>query len=235
MAGGPGSAEPLRRVQRGLEALYRVHTGVEVGDFVVGAELRDALVAARRPREQLLVCEADGEMAVALFIDPGALANLSSHDPARRLGDHNLGDFLLVVEGVSHFIYAVRCARAERPVSQLELELQAEVDKYVTCLLASEPAPEVSAALRRRLFGDADYEPDLDRRRARPLSRRERQRAALRRVAGAGVRRAAQDPRDARRAAPVLPARPGRQARVDRAGRRTRGLRRRVLEPPTSV
>ncbi|HEY0478684.1 MAG TPA: hypothetical protein VGD37_14295 [Kofleriaceae bacterium] len=156
------AAEPLRRVQRGLEALYRVDTGVEVGDYVVGAELRDALVAARKPREQLLVCEADGEMALALFIDPDALANLTSHDPARRLGSHNFGDFLLAIEGVSHFIYAIRCARAERPVSQLELELQAEVDKYVTCLLTTEPEAEVSAALRRRLFDDAAYEPDLD-------------------------------------------------------------------------
>jgi hypothetical protein len=154
--------QTLGRVQRGLEALYRVDTGVEIGDFVVGTELRDALVSTRRPREQLLVCEAGGEMALALFIDPRALANLTSHDPARRLGDHNLGDFLLAVEGVSHFIYAIWCARAERPVSQLELELQAEVDKYVTCLLTTEPEPAVSAELRRRLFGNATYEPDLD-------------------------------------------------------------------------
>jgi hypothetical protein len=152
----------LGRVQRGLEALYRVETGVEIADFVVGIELRDALVTARRPREQLLVSEADGEMALALFIDPGALANLTSHDPARRLGDHNLGDFLLAVEGVSHFIYAIWCARAERPVSQLELELQAEVDKYVTCLLTTAPEVAISAELRRRLFGDAIYDPDLD-------------------------------------------------------------------------
>jgi hypothetical protein len=152
----------LGRVQRGLEALYRVDTGVEIGDFVVGAELRDALAPARRPREQLLVCEADGEMALALFIDPRVISNLNSHDPARRLGDHNFGDFLLAVEGVSHFIYAIRCARAERPVTQLELELQAEVDKYVTCLLTTEPDREVSSALRRRLFDDIHYEPDLD-------------------------------------------------------------------------
>ena len=155
-------AHTLGRVQRGLEALYRVETGVEVRDFMVGAEQRDALVSARRPREQLLVCEADGEMALALFIDPGVLANLTSHDPARRLGDHNLGDFLLAVEGVSHFIYAIWCARAARPVSQLELELQAEVDKYVTCLLTTAPEPTISAELRQRLFGDACYEPDLD-------------------------------------------------------------------------
>jgi hypothetical protein len=155
----------LARVQRGLEALYRVDTGVEVGDFVVGSELRDALVTAqweRRPREQLLVSETDGDVEVALFIDPGALANLLDHDPARRLGDHNLGDFLLAIEGVSHFIYAIWCARAARPVSQLELELQAEVDKYITCLLTTEPEVAVSAALRHRLFGDVTYDTDLD-------------------------------------------------------------------------
>ena len=152
----------LGRVQRGLETLYRVDTGVEVGDFVVGAETRDALVSARRPREQLLVCEGDGEMALALFIDPGVLDNLGANDPSRRLGDHNFGDFLLAIEGVSHFIYAVWSARAERRVSQLELELQAEVDKYVTCLLTTSPEPEVSAALRHRLFDDAVYEDDLD-------------------------------------------------------------------------
>jgi len=152
----------LKRVQRGLEALYRVDTGCHVDDFVVGTEYRDELVKARLAREQLLVVEADGELNVALYLEPSVIANLDTHDPSRRLGDHNLGDFLLAIEGVSHFIYTVCCARAERPVSQLELELQAEVDKYVTCLLTTEPEVDMSTTLRRRLFDDAAYEPDLD-------------------------------------------------------------------------
>src|SRR6185312_7788418 len=152
----------LGRVQRGLETLYRVDTGVTVDDFVIDEPTRDRLVGERRPREQLLAVEDAGEMSLALFVDPAALANLERHDPGRDLGDHNLGDFLLAVEGVSHFIYAVWCARAERPVTQLELELQAEVDKYVTCLLHNEGAPDVSERLRHRLFGDCEYEPDLD-------------------------------------------------------------------------
>lgn len=153
----------LARVQRGLESLYRIDSGVDVADFVVGADVRDDVLGrdVRRPREQLLVHERGGELALALFIDPHALANLAANDPGRRLGDHNLGDFLLVVEGVSHFIYAVLCARAERPITQLELELQAEVDKYITCLLVTDPSQ--SGPLRQRLFGDALYEPDLDR------------------------------------------------------------------------
>ena len=152
----------LGRVQRGLETLYRVDTGVTVDDFVIDEPTRDRLVGERRPREQLLAVEDAGEMSLALFVDPAALANLARHDPGRDLGDHNLGDFLLAVEGVSHFIYAVCCARAERPVSQLELELQAEVDKYVTCLLSADPERDASTRWRERLFGDACYEPDLD-------------------------------------------------------------------------
>src|SRR6185312_669763 len=140
----------LGRVQRGLETLYRVDTGVTVDDFVIDEPTRDRLVGERRPREQLLAVEDAGEMSLALFVDPAALANLARHDPGRDLGDHNLGDFLLAVEGVSHFIYAVCCARAERPVSQLELELQAD------------PERDASTRWRERLFGDACYEPDLD-------------------------------------------------------------------------
>lgn len=152
----------LHRVQRGLEELYRIDTGVAVADFVIDGGVRDALAPTRRPREQLLLHQDDGELALALFIDPAALANLAQHDPGRALTDANFGDFLLAVEGVSHFVYAVRCARHGRPLSALELELQAEVDKYVTCLLLGEVAPAASRALRQRLFDDARYEPDLD-------------------------------------------------------------------------
>lgn len=155
---------PLARMQRGLEALYRVDTGVEIDDFVVGVEIRDYLVPRRRPREQLFALSEDGEATeLALFVDPAAIANLEARDPSRHLDDTNLGDFLLALEGVSHFVYTVCCARTGRPVSQLELELQAEVDKYVACLLTRSPEPAISASLRRRLFGDVAYEPDLDR------------------------------------------------------------------------
>ena len=154
---------PLARLQKGLEALYRVSTGVEIGDYIVGSELRDLLDPRRRPREQLLaLSDGEDEAALGLFIDPAVLANLEARDPGHRLDDDNLADFLLALEGVSHFIYAVCCARVDRRVSQLELELQAEVDKYVTCLLAGGPEPAASAVLRRRLFGDVEYEADLD-------------------------------------------------------------------------
>jgi len=153
----------LARLQLGLEALYRVETRLAIDAFVIDGDARDRMGTARAPREQLLLREADGELAMALFVDAAALANLEQHDPEARLDDRNFTDFCLAVEGVSHFIYVALAAARHRPVSQLELELQAEVDKFVCCFLLLTRATErTPASLRRRLYGDVAYADDLD-------------------------------------------------------------------------
>jgi hypothetical protein len=151
------------RLQRGLEALYRVSTGLDVDVFMVGEQARHEALGggtARRPREQLLVSEAGGEMELGLFLHSDTLANLARHDPAAGLSEANFWDFCLAVEGVSHFIYVALCAASDRSVSELELELQAEVDKFVSCTLLS-PDHETQA-LRERLYDQVTLAADLD-------------------------------------------------------------------------
>jgi hypothetical protein len=145
----------LARVQRGLETLYRIDLEVRVEDFLISDEVLDQFQPERRPREQLLLSQ-EGE--VGLFVCDTVLRNLAENDPSASLDEDNLADFLLAVEGVSHFVYLAWRARADQPVSALELELQAEVDKYVSCVLVG----ACHRAMRRRLFFDFDYEPDLD-------------------------------------------------------------------------
>ncbi len=154
----------LKRLQLGLERLYRIDTRLEIRDFILDAEARRHFAPRRRPREQLLLSEARGELEVGLFVDPAALDNLSRHDPVERLHDGNFGDFLLAIEGVSHFVYLVWRASADRPVSALELELQAEIDKYVTCLLTvvDSDAARATTRLRRRLFEEFTFHDDLN-------------------------------------------------------------------------
>ncbi len=156
------TAAVLGRLQGGLEQLYRVVTGLPVEAFLIDDAARATLGLARAPREQLVVVESDDGVDVGLFVDGAVLANLAAYDPGSGLDDRNLPAFLYALEGVSHFVYAAVCAQGARTVSALELELQAEVDKYVTCLLAGDAGPGASAAWRARLFEQHSYEPDLD-------------------------------------------------------------------------
>jgi len=143
----------LGRVQRALEGLYRVESPCAVADHLVSAEERAALGVAAEPDEQLLLRDDADGLSVGLFVSAAALARLEG-----ELDEERLGDFLLAVEGVSHFVYATVRAQADRPFSQLELELQAEVDKYLMLLLGTWRAGQAPpAGLRRRLFGDVRY------------------------------------------------------------------------------
>jgi hypothetical protein len=153
-------ASILSRLQRGLEILYRVETNLQVDAFVIDDEQRRRAGVARAPREQLLVREDAGELGMGLFVDRAALDNLERHDPSLRLDDANFADFCVALEGVSHFVYLALCAAGHRRVSALELELQAEVDKFVCCVLLQGGGR--GNDLRQRLYTDVRFLDDLD-------------------------------------------------------------------------
>src|SRR5581483_3713532 len=128
---GPAGGGPMLRLsglQRTLTSLYRIETECDVDDFV---RTMDAADPEARRGEVVLVAQApDGEMELAVLLDPrvfAALAGAAENDG----GLPRFTAWCMAVEGVSHFtLLAFRAAR-ERPVSQLELELQADVDKFV--------------------------------------------------------------------------------------------------------
>jgi hypothetical protein len=156
----------LGRLQCGLETLYRIDTQLAVEHFLIGEGERAEASPARAPREQVLLRQhGDDEVGLGLFVDEEALSNLERHDPGEGLDDRNFADFCVAIDGVSHFVYLARCAAEDRRVSALELELQAEVDKFACCtLLATEglaPANDVSA-WRRRLYDEVTFAKDLD-------------------------------------------------------------------------
>ncbi len=147
----------LRELQHTLELVYRIEPTSDVGDFILSPGQRAQFSIARAPREQLLLRQQADALEVGLFFAPGLLEPL-----ARGLDERNLDEFLQVAEGVSHFLYVMVRARAERPFSALELELQAEVDKYLLALLiawaADRRPPE---GLRERLFQGVRFHDDL--------------------------------------------------------------------------
>jgi hypothetical protein len=167
----------LTRLQNLIGGIYDVRIAHDVYDFLV-TDRRQLPQAARGgvADEELLVAQADGadEIALALYLDPSLLERLDRHDPLECLHGGNLADCWTVLEGVSHFLYLAWNAGHDKPVSLLELEMQAEVDKYVVSywLMRRQFPGHFPAELHRALF----ERPRLDPRLAAP-------RAALYRAA----------------------------------------------------
>lgn len=158
----------LNRLQRHLERIYEISSPIDVEDFVV----TDPEVASRidvehdaAPREEkLLVLEEPGGVAVSLYLGRALVDRLAADDPLQRLHPGNFADLCTALEGVSHFLYLTWSARYGRSVTLLDMETQAEVDKYITSAFqfARQKNGSVPKDLHARLFAAPSYHEDLD-------------------------------------------------------------------------
>jgi hypothetical protein len=163
----------LRELQGLLARLYDAPAEHDVSDYLItDAGHAAALQGSGRPPtdEQLLIAEDDGLVEVSLYLDGAVLQRLAACCPLQRLTEDNLADYCTALEGVSHFHYFVWSAIRERSVSLLELELQAEVDKYASALrlTLAQRDGRFPGELFNRLFDRAGFLPhlsDMERRR----------------------------------------------------------------------
>ncbi|HVO13389.1 MAG TPA: hypothetical protein VMX54_21805 [Vicinamibacteria bacterium] len=138
-------------VQRRLEAFYALEPHAPVTDFVIPQEEAEQYPGGG---SRTLIKEDGDEISVGVVLDEATARGLRERDPRVRLDGSNLGPFATLTEEVSHFVYLLFCAQAQRSVTQLELELQAEVDKYLTAatFFALQHEGALAPGLRQALF-----------------------------------------------------------------------------------
>ncbi len=150
----------LRLIQSHLESIYRIEAP-DVRDFqidadqlveVMGEDLRDA-------DEWVLVREQEDGLDLAVFVSDEHLNALAAAGDLQLAARDAFPAFCAATEGVSHFLMLIERMRRAEPVSLLELEIQAEVDKFVSARLH---LPHWSDVLWRRLFEDAELAQGLD-------------------------------------------------------------------------
>jgi hypothetical protein len=157
----------LRNLQKLLAAMYGLNLAADVTDFLVTDErLLAALSGSLRlsEDENLLLVESEASLDVALYLNAALLERLALADPCENLHGRNLDDFCKVLEGVSHFVYLVWNAMNNRRITKLELEMQAEVDKYIGARLLIDAQPDSGidgTKLVEYLFADVCYRQDL--------------------------------------------------------------------------
>jgi len=151
----------LAQLQQLLQSIHGVQAA-PVGEFLVDRAFRDRHAPLTSPHEALLLSQNGEELHVGLFLDESVLSHLG-----RLAGDpwteERLQGFCAATEGVSHFLYVAHRAGQGGQVSQLELEAQGEIDKYLAVLLQlwATGRRRASPELRRRLFERVRLRPGL--------------------------------------------------------------------------
>jgi hypothetical protein len=157
----------LRDLQSLLGRLYDVTLEHDVYDFLVTD--RRALAGLtpvndqRAPDEELLLAETADGAGVALYIDARVLERLEEADPMGALTEANIADYCTALEGVSHFVYSTWRLECDAPVSLLELETQAEVDKYAATvfLISDQQGGGYPSQVHARLFDRVNFDARL--------------------------------------------------------------------------
>ncbi len=158
----------ISALQQRLNDLYQAAAGYDVRDFLITDPTlakyigQDAMLT--NTRETLLVAEDDDGLAVSLFLDGEMLDRLEEAKPLDRLRAAHLDDLWQVLEGISHFNCVVWRAAQDREVSLLELELQAEIDKFVSTVLLAvdQDRADILTSLHGWLFEDVSFHDGLD-------------------------------------------------------------------------
>lgn len=148
----------LRRMQRQLHRLYALDEGADVHDFLIEEK------SGPFSGEQTVVVMTPEEVCVGVYLDPDLLRLLERSDPWLALDSSNLFPFCRVLEEVSHFIYLEWNAGHDKPVTALEMELQAEVDKFMlsVCYLSVQNRGRVPQDLAQTVLYAGHIDSRLD-------------------------------------------------------------------------
>jgi hypothetical protein len=138
-------ASELIRVQRQIEAIYQLEPTPPIAPFV--------RIESAEAREQLIVRQSIDALELVVLLPETSVQALLAGG-----ADIDMDAYLGAIEGISHFIHLAERARTRLPTTLLELELQAEVDKFAVLL---EGRGDSSSAdryqLHRRLYENVRY------------------------------------------------------------------------------
>ncbi|MEM6999035.1 MAG: hypothetical protein AAF419_04270 [Pseudomonadota bacterium] len=121
--------------QQHLQNIYEIDIPQRANDFLItDAVLANLITGAQYDspsREQLLIAERHDGLDISIYISKEVMQMYEQASPEQLLHNGSFDEFCLTLEGVSHFIYLIWNASRDRHVTLFEMELQAEIDKFI--------------------------------------------------------------------------------------------------------
>ena len=124
----------LNSIQQDIEKLNDIHTGIQIGDFLIDDIGYEQLAKAGHIKVASV-----GREAFSLFhpVDDEYLdiAIYLSDSVSKNLLENSFHAFLIAVEEVSHVIYTIYKSSLNIAIKPLEIETQSELDRYAVTAL----------------------------------------------------------------------------------------------------
>ncbi len=131
----------LEELQRKIEKTYALDTGItNIEQFVVGnigytkfyekEEIR-TVINNNHSWSRVFIRDVGETLKVSIYYPDNLIRILENNDPRLGIHDNNIDACATFVEELDHFLFIVQNFKSNRPFSLLELELQANVTKYL--------------------------------------------------------------------------------------------------------
>lgn len=130
----------LESIQHWIEKTYRLEEQEPAAHYLIDHRTVIDFLGSHHPLSQaeevVLVAGGETDYQLGLYLHPRILEENSGESPARRT--HR---WLTATEGVSHLLLVSHKLKTSEAVTQLELELQGEIDKFFFACLHAKDAP----------------------------------------------------------------------------------------------
>ena len=148
----------LQTIAQQLQDFYRLDPLPPIEQFLITGSTAANALGLRSAQdlqadELLLLRQERDAVELGLYLAPSVLDQLQHDNPLQCFHDGNLAAFCTAVEGVSHWACIWWKHWNEMPVTQLELEIQAEIDKFLCCMwLQQTQGHPLQTTVWQRLF-----------------------------------------------------------------------------------
>jgi len=130
----------IKELQRKIEKTYALDTGItNIEHYIIGdkgykefyskEEIRT--VVKSHSGAKVLIRDTEHTLKASIYYPDKLIRELEDNDPRLGLHDDNIDLCASFVEELDHFLFIAQNYKQNRPFSLLELELQANVTKYL--------------------------------------------------------------------------------------------------------
>ncbi len=130
----------INELQRKIEKTYALDTGItNIEQYIIGDKGYEEFYAKEKIRTvvnsssgaRVLIRDAEHTLKVSIYYPDALISKLEDNDPRVGIHDDNIDLCASFVEELDHFLFIAQNYKLNRPFSLLELELQANVTKYL--------------------------------------------------------------------------------------------------------